>query len=229
MTDRDAALMDFRWRNTDGSEIEAFKVTRRARWDTESWPPWLQTQKAVGETNRVYTDASAPQSLFIALDSGEYEIEHDAYIIYESGVLTVQNGEVFERQFDKVVPVPPEVIHPEALPDFETTHKVEDGKLVPLTPEEVEAKQLAKPPKSEPPALPLAPGADSDVTEMRNEMMSAIKLLKGGEEELPPSGEAALDYLILSVSKRTRWCDCPPGQCAQEDEAGCRLHSPLVT
>jgi hypothetical protein len=225
--------MDFRWQDSAGVELEAYQVTLAARWDSEHWPPWLQTQKAVEEINKVYTDAAHPKSLFIYLESGRYEIERDAYIIHDGGTLRVMDSERFETHYDKVVPIPPKEINPESLPNFELTHKMEDGKLVPLTPEEIEAKQLAQPPKPEVPAIPLAPGTDSDVSEMRNEMMSAIRLLKKCAEEegdgLPPSAEEALDYLIHSMSKRTRWCNCPPGQCSQEDEAGCRLNSPLVT
>lgn len=227
--------MDFRWRDSAGVELEAFQVTLASRWAAADWPPWLQTQSVAMEVNKVYTDASNPKALFINLDSGRYEVERDAYIVHESGVLRVMNCAGFESHFTKVVPIPPKVEHEEALPDFELTHKYVDGKLVPLTPEEIEAKQLAKPPTLhvQQPGPVLAPGAASDVNEMRNEMMSAIKLLKEGNEEgedgLPPAGEKALDYLILSMAKRTRWCNCPPGQCAQEDEAGCRLHSPLVT
>ena len=70
-----------------------------------------------------------------------------------------------------------------------------------------------------------------DSKEMRNEMLSAITMLQEAYEQadgLPPRAEEALDYLINAMAKRTKWCNCPPGQCAGEDQAGCRLNSPLV-
>jgi hypothetical protein len=213
--------MDFRWVNLDGSQVEAYQITRGARWASENWPAWLQTQKAGKETNRVYTDSSTPNALFIALESGEYEIEMDAYVIHENGILSVQNGEVFEQQFDKVVPIPAKVETPESLPDFEMTHKVEDGKLIPLSPEEIEAKRLALPPKPAP-MLSVVPVTESHGSSLRPKAEIAYELLVDGDVD------AAKSVLAKALGDETEWCQCAPGQCSGGARWGCRKNSPLV-
>lgn len=196
MTEIDATK-DFRYRLGD-IEIEGYQLTPKTLWLTQHWPEWLKMQRLPDETNRLYRTADNPQSLTLSLPTGDVEVPPLGWIVKHSdghmGIMDPLDMELYE----KVVPIPPPVVHPPA-------DGIADGATV----------------------TPIAPNAAldnvvGDINEMRNEMMSAIKLLQEGDHE------GALDYLIMSMSKRTKWCDCPPGICSQADEAGCRINSPLV-
>jgi hypothetical protein len=218
--------MDFRYRDEAGAELEAFKVTPAGRWDSEHWPAWLQTQSTVNDINKVYTDPSSPKQLFINLEAGRFAIEENAYIIFENGGIRVEAGDQFESRFTKVVPLPPRNLDEPSLEGFEETHRVEDGKLVALTPEEIEAKQLAKPPV--PPKL-AAVDDEYDygvpvvsTSSLRPKAEIAFELLADGDVD------AAKSVLAKALGDETNWCTCAPGQCSGGPRWGCRQNSPLV-
>lgn len=218
--------MDFRYRDSAGVEIEAFQITKGARFASHDWPPWLQTQKSGVEVNKVYTDSAAPKSLFIKLDSGEYQIADDAYVIHEGGVLRVQDGEAFDNVFTKVVPIPPRILDEESLAGFERTHRMEDGKLVKLSPEEI----AALPPETvAAPVVPigLAPQPVEDVirshdSNLRPKVEIAFEMLADNQIDV------GLDVLKKALADETDWCSCAPGQCTKGPRWGCRELSPLV-
>jgi hypothetical protein len=78
---------DFRYRDEAGVELEAYRISPSARWLSQEWPDWLQTQGSAKEINKVYTDPASPNTLFINLESGRFGIEENAYVIYENGTL----------------------------------------------------------------------------------------------------------------------------------------------
>jgi len=160
-------------------------------------------QRAADEANCVFSFSENPDQLWINLgDSGEYPIPPYSWIIrHANGEMSVSDAQAFES-FTKVVPLPAPVIHPPA-----------DG--VPDKPKLESVKAPA----------PTTENIAGDITEMRNEMLSAIKML---QEDDPESVQAALDYLKSAVSMRTRWCNCIPGKCQGGGEAGCRESSPLL-
>ena len=191
---------DYRYTMGD-LEFEGYQITPLTRFQDQLWPDWLSMQRLADETNALYRSSEEINVLILALPTGDVELPDLAWVArYKDGHFGLIDALDMEQAV-KVVPIPPPVVMPSAdgIPDA--------------------AGQLAAVPNR------TAENVAGDITEMRAEMMSAIKLLKEGSEE---KAVEALDYLILCVSKRTRWCNCPPGQCSQEDDAGCRLHSPLV-
>lgn len=219
--------MDFRWRNNADRVVEAFKVTRGARWASEDWPDWLKVQQSAKDINCVYTDASAPNALFISLERGMFQIEKDAYVVFDGGVLSV-NGEVeFEAEFTKVVPIPERVLDEESLPEFEILNKMVDGQIVPRSPAEVELKRTelaASKAAAAPPDLTLVPGAviQSQLSNLKPKAEIALELLLDGE------AEAGMSVLKKALADETQWCSCAPGQCVDGPRWGCRQNSPLV-
>lgn len=219
--------MDFRYRDEAGVEIEAFQVTLASRWDAEHWPPWLQTQGSANELNKVYTDAADPKHLFISLESGRFAIEEDAYIVMEGGLLMVQAGDAFESQFSKVVPVPPRNLDKESLAGFERTHRMEDGKLVKLSQEEIDALPTVEKLEYEKPVLrelDMVPGAvDQSVSSnLRPKAEIAFEMMLEGDDA------AGMRVLKNALADETDWCVCAPGQCVGGPRWGCRQNSPLV-
>jgi len=225
--------MDFRYKDAAGVEIEAYQVTKGARWDAEHWPPWLQTQGNAKDINKVYTDAADPNRLFISLDSGRFGLEHDAYVIFENGQLRVQSGGAFDEQFTKVVPVPPRILDEPSLPDFELMNKLDDaGKIVARTPEEVEAKraEIAARPSLQvghlaselPPAMAAAEAAGMVSSTLRPKVEIAYEML------LDDDDSAGLKVLRQALADETDWCNCAPGSCIGGPRWGCRQNSPLV-
>lgn len=231
MTDADGKR-DFRYTLGDRT-IEAYQITPATRFNDKEWPDWLRRQRLPDEPNTVYINTDDPNRLWLTLPTGDVQLPELAWIVKEKGFeeLTFIEAEDMET-YTKVVPIMPRDYGPPAdgMPD--------ESHLVDLYPQHVpEGKtkdNYRRKPADVVPPLPVASvqNISGDVTEMRNEMLSAIKLLKQAEEQadngLPPAGEEALDYLIAAMAKRTRWCDCPPGVCNQEDDAGCRINSPLV-
>lgn len=219
---------DFRYRDEAGVEVEAFKVTKGARWAAQDWPAWLQTQSSVKDVNKVYTDPADPNRLFINLPEGRFGVEDDAYIVYEDGAIRVQGGRDFERTFGKVVPVPPRNLDEPSLPGFEQTHSVVDGKLIALEPDnsniaEVIDSHIFNTIHEE--SMVNASASDDALTPL-GEALDAIKeavlMLQAGDED------AAMHLLKNGLIVRTNWCDCVPGQCADKEVWSCRQKSPLV-
>lgn len=176
-------------------EVVGYQITPLTRFQEQLWPEWLKMQRLPDEPNRVFSLSGKPDRLWLSLPTGDVELPSLAWIVmHPDGHYGVVEAMDFE-QYSKVVPNPEPVVHPPA-----------DGIGGNVT------------------ALPVAAveNAVGDITEMGNEMMSAIKLLQEGKSE------EAVDYLIHALAKRTRWCNCPPGQCAGEGLAGCRVNSPLV-
>lgn len=213
---------DFRYRDEAGVEVEAFKVTKGARWAAQDWPAWLQTQSSVRDVNKVYTDPSDPNRLYINLPEGRFGIEDDAYVVYEGGAIRVLEGEVFESTFGKVVPVPPRNLDEPSLPGFEQTHSVVDGKLIALDPD---TTVVYRPTSIHEEAMVNAFASDDALTPL-GEALGAIKeavlMLQVGDED------AAMHFLKNGLIARTNWCDCVPGQCADKEVWSCRQKSPLV-
>lgn len=214
--------MDFRYRDEAGVEIQAFQVTLASRWDAEHWPPWLQTQGSANELNKVYTDAADPKHLFISMESGRFAIEEDAYIVMEGGLLMVQAGDAFESQFSKVVPLPERNLDEESLAGFERTHRMEDGKLVKLSQEEVDA--LPKLPYEKPVLKEITMSAIDEYvpSSLRPKAEIALEMMLDGDDV------AALKVLRQALADETEWCACSPGQCSGGPRWGCRQNSPLV-
>jgi hypothetical protein len=224
--------MDFRYKDAAGVEIEAYQVTKGARWDAEHWPPWLQTQGNAKDINKVYTDAADPNRLFISLDSGRFGLEHDAYVIFENGQLRVQSGGAFDEQFTKVVPVPDRILDDPSMPDFELLNKLEDGKIVPRTPEEIEAKRAeiaARPQEyvvvADAIPIPVENVIGSQST-LRPKVEIAYEMLLDDWDWADDS--AGLKVLRQALADETDWCNCAPGQCTGGPRWGCRQNSPLV-
>jgi len=226
---------DFRYTIGD-SEFEAFQLTPHNRWQDKDWPPWVTKQRLPEEPNTIYTNAENPSLVTLTLPVGEIEIPELGWVAkYPDGTLGVIDPFEMEKAV-KVVPNVPKVSAPPAdgMPD--------ESHLMDIYPQHVKEGENYKRPAVElSPAAKLAAAAElpgsivvtnNDVTEMRNEMVSAIKILQESEadgENLLTSGAVkALEYLIAAVSKRTRWCNCSPGNCEGEDDIGCRVNSPLV-
>lgn len=211
MTD---AARDFRYTLGD-VEIEAYQITPASRWQDELWPDWLTKQRLTDDKNCVYTNADNPDVLWLALPGGDVELPYLAWVVkHASGKLGYIEALEME-EYTKVVPIPPPVVHAPAdgIPDLASVTV-----LKPVATEE-SLKNIS-----------------GDVTELRNEMLSAIKMLQDGWNEpgetLPPAAEEALNYLKKCMAARTIWCNCSPGQCAGDDGdvdiASCRKNSPLV-
>jgi len=220
---------DFRWVTPEGVEVEAYQISKATRFLSQEWPSWLQTQKAATETNRVYTDASDPTTLFICMDDGgRYALERNAYITHENGVLRVHSGELFERNYEKVVPFEVRAMDEESEPDFEILNKVVDGKLGPRTPEEQEEKRAeiaaAKAATVNLVVQPVDPGpvTQSQQSNLRPKAEIAFELLLDGDHA------AGVGVLKQALADETDWCVCSPGQCAGRARWGCRQNSPLV-
>ncbi len=197
----DDAEKDYRYTLGD-IELEGYQITPLTRFQEQLWPDWLKMKRLDDELNRVFTISDKPSVLWLSLPTGDAELPELAWIVkYADGHYGIVDALDFE-EYSKVVPNPPPVIHAPA-----------DGGVAPLSAATVE-------------------NVVGDVTEMGNEMMSAIKLLQAvnedGQDSLPPKAEEALDYLIHALGRRTKWCNCPPGQCAGNNEAGCRINSPLA-
>lgn len=204
---------DFRYTLGD-VEIEAYQITPASRWRDEQWPDWIKKQRLTDDTNCVYTNADNPDVLWLALPDGDVELPYLAWVVKHANDKIGWIEALDMEAYTKVVPIPPPVVTPPAdgIPDAAT--------------------QLA--------ALPqrTTENLAGDTMEMRNEMLSAIKILQEADEELemglPASVDEALDYLKKCLAKRTRWCGCSPGQCSREHEdkdadlASCRKNSPLV-
>lgn len=216
MPEKDAK-MDFRWRDEAGVEVEAYKVTKGARWASQDWPEWLQIQGNARDLNKVYTDAADPNRLFISLESGRFGLEDNAYVIYENGGLKVQSSAIFEQQFNKVVPIPPRVLDEESLAGFESSHRVEDGKLVKLSADEVAALPPEKPTLSV-----VEPVTKLQVSNLRPKAEIALELMIEGDTS------SAQKVLKQALSDETQWCSCVPGSCDGGPRWGCRQNSPLV-
>jgi len=205
MTDTDPKK-DFRYTLGD-IELEGYQITPQTRWLNQRWPSWLRMQRLPDEMNCVFSMSEDTNRLWLALPTGDVELPDLAWIVkYPDGHMGFVDALAFDEAI-KVVPIPAPVVHPPA-------DGIVDGASV----------AVLKP-------VPSVENVVGDITEMRNEMMSTIKLLQEGTEQgegLPPKAEEALDYLIHAMSKRTKWCNCAPGMCDGEDMAGCRLNSPLV-
>jgi hypothetical protein len=223
---------DFRYRDEAGVELEAYRISPSARWLSQEWPDWLQTQGSAKEINKVYTDPASPNTLFINLESGRFGIEENAYVIYENGTLRVENGEQFDERFTKVVPIPPRNLDAPSLENFERTHRIdENNKLVKLTEEEI----AALPP-------------EEDVIGSHSEMAQALRIVEpvtqpivqGSYAELRAKAEIAYEFMLeadpqqaksilkRALSDETVWCSCAPGNCVGGPRWSCRQNSPLV-
>ena len=233
---------DFRYTLGD-LQVEAYQITPATQHSDQDWPDWLKRQRLPDDINSIFSMVENPSRLLLNLPTGEVELPPLAWIVqYNDGHLGIVDALDFE-EYTKVVPVPDKVYDPPAdgMPD--ESHMAEifpqhikEGKTIDdyrrPAQEEVSAVQL----QPEPGAVTVLP---SDAAELQSEMMQAIRLLQEGndpvdrtadgrDEAIIDSHEKALDYLIHSMVKRTKWCTCPPGMCTNEDEAGCRINSPLV-
>lgn len=221
------AEKDYRWQSDDGIELEAYKITRGSRWQEKKWPSWLRMQATAKDDNCVYTDASAPNALFIQIDGAQYQIADGAYITYDGGRLRVQDGENFEATFTKVVPIPPRNLDPASLPDFEDMHRVEDGKLVKLTPEEIAEKAAAK-------VTVKALSATASVTKLQPNAMteSDSRIAENAKKafELLCEGLFSEAETVLrdGLSAEVKWCNCAPHLCDGGPRWSCRRNSPLA-
>ncbi len=223
---------DFRYRDEAGVELEAYRISPSARWLSQEWPDWLQTQGSAKEINKVYTDPASPNTLFINLESGRFGIEENAYVIYENGTLRVENGVQFDDRFTKVVPIPPRNLDAPSLEGFERTHRIdENNKLVKLTEEEIDA-------------LP----PEEDVIGSHLEMTQPLRIVEpltqpivqGSYAELRAKAEIAYEFMLeadpqqaksilkRALSDETVWCSCAPGNCVGGPRWSCRQNSPLV-
>ena len=63
---------------------------------------------------------------------------------------------------------------------------------------------------------------DQTVSDLLLEIQVAIELMQND------NSDNALKHLIAAISKRTTWCECPPGECVGGDVWSCREKSPLV-
>ena len=189
--------MDFRYRDPEGNELEAFKVTKGARWATGLWPNWLRMQRGSKDVNCVYTDSAAPESLFISLDGAEFELAEDAYVIFENGALAVNGDVEFEKHHTKVVPVPPRNLDAPSLEGFERQFKVVDGKLVALSPEEIAALPSV-------PEIPALTVVETGLHERRRgiqfikEQQARLVVLIGQERGRAPDRPSILDCRYAS-------------------------------
>jgi len=213
-------------------QVEGYQITPNSRYVSQDWPAWLKTQRLPDEPNCLFAMSEDPTRMWLSLPTGDVELPALAWVVkYADGHLGIVDALDFDN-YVKVVPIPAKIHEPPAdgMPD--------ESHLAAIYPQHVKdgmtVEDYKRPAAEVTPLKPVASAENvgGDVTEMRNEMMSAIRLLQEGNEQgetgLPPKGEEALDYLIHAMARRTRWCNCPPGQCSGADEAGCRLNSPLV-
>ena len=212
MTDTDPK-MDFRYKMGE-TEIEGYQITPASRWQQEKWPSWLVMQRLPDDTNALYSAGDGSDNLILALPSGDFVLPPMAWVV-KSATGSLEIVEAMDMEaWVKVVPVPEPKVHPPA-----------DG--IPDKADVVALKPVAT-----------LENVAGDTNELRNEMLSAIKMLQDvgtdGEDDLPPKAEEALAYLKHRLAVRTLWCTCAPGQCAYSNEnaklniASCRQNSPLV-
>ena len=202
--------MDFRYKMGD-TEIEGYQITPASRWQQELWPPWLVMQRLPDETNALYSAGDGSDNLIMALPGGDFVLSPLEWVTKAvDGTLSIVEAMDMEA-WVKVVPIPEPVVHAPAdgIPDAQNVVA-----LKPVVNEE-SLKNIS-----------------GDVTELRNEMMEAIKILQ--ESDDPTGAGLARDYLKKCMAARTLWCTCAPGQCDYADESAdfdvtnCRQNSPLV-
>ncbi len=198
---REAALMDFRYLDASGREVEAFQITPKSRWDNAHWPEWLHMQKGPGDLNCVFSFSDNPDVLWISLPTGEQMIDPLGWIV-KDGELRIMEALAFDETHSKVMPVPEP---PAPLP-------AADG-----IPDEISVLTVVKPAVAD---------TSDEVNEYRTAIFEAIKML---EVETEGSALAALNHLKGGMASRTDWCDCLPGRCEDRNVWGCRQKSPLLT
>lgn len=208
---------DFRYTLGD-VEIEAYQITPRSRWQDQLWPDWLKKKRLNDDKNCVFTLSDNPDVLWLALPDGDVELPYLAWVVkHANGNLGYMEAMLMEA-YTKVVPVPTPVVHAPAdgIPDLASVTA-----LKPVVNEE-SLKNIS-----------------GDTTELRNEMLSAIKMLQEADADpdahIPEKVDEALTYLKACMAARTIWCKCPPSLCARKAEEGadidiasCRQNSPLV-
>lgn len=221
------AKMDFRYIGPDG-ELEGYQMTRKHFLQDQLWPSWLKMQRTTAETNCIFRVGVA---IWLSSPAGEQVIPEAAWIVKDgAGNLSLVAALEFET-YAKVVPIPPKIITPPADGSEEDFILANRGQLEAAGINVDEALNTAANRKEAPQLSVVGPPAaaeealasiSGDTNEMCDEMMAAIRLLQEG------AADEALNYLIKVMAGRTEWCNCPPGQCAGEGLAGCRVNSPLV-
>ena len=199
----DPAAQDFRYEAPDGTVIEAYQITPATRWQDQKWPPWLKKQRLDSDTDCVFTMSDKPDVLWLSTPGGEIELPYLAWVVKRTNGSLGFLAALEMEEYIKVVPLLPPPVHAAA----------DESVVVPL-PTKAAQEHLTN--------------IAADTTEMRGEMMSAIRMLQDG---MPTE---ALIFLKRSMAARTLWCNCSPGQCeggANESDCevmNCRQHSPLV-
>ena len=147
-------------------------------------------------------------------------------MIFENGGIRVENADHFESRFKKVVPLPPRNLDKPSLENFERTHRVENGKLVALSPEEI----AALPPVQAAPELTIVEAATQaasrDVIGSQSTLRPKVEIAY--EMLLDADSSAGLKVLRKALADETDWCNCAPGSCIGGPRWGCRENSPLV-
>jgi hypothetical protein len=237
-SERALALKDFRYIDSNNAQIEAYQITDRTRWQDEDWPQWLVKQRTKDQKNCLYTDASKPNELFIALESGDGWLGYNAYVIHNAdGTLSVMGEIEFGQYYSKVVPVPPKDPPPppaDGLTDQEFYDSIDEEtreKLSLTDPSTRPAKAKLAPPVAAQVMLADVDAANeaSEVAVLREQMERAVELLKPSQAK---AGIKALQHLQIGLETATtgglKWCECDPGQCDDSTQWGCRQKSPLL-
>lgn len=226
---RALAMKDFRYRDSGDNVIEAVQITDRTRWQDDDWPNWLVKQQVKGQKNCVYTDAQAPDALFIALNEGDGQLGHNAWVIHNSdGSLSVMGEIEFNEYYSKVVPVPvPDVVQPA---DGKTDQEFYDS-LDEKTIEKLGLRDPSTRPQAPRPALVTeVPVVDEvEVSVLREAMADAVKAL--GAAQSKAAGKASLTLQVAletAAEGGLKWCECRPGTCDESTKWGCRIKSPLL-
>ena len=214
-------MKDFRYEK-GGTEIEAFQMTPANRYAQKEWPAWMDSRWLMTIDGEEWLERGGEEQAIPPL----------GWICNNpDGTITIR-GAMEMEEWAKVVPVEVKEVTPAAdgMPDESHLAKafpqhMAQGKTV--------EDYTHKPGEAAAP-IPVATPENvlGDTNELRNEMMSAIKMLHEAHElsetGLPPKGEEALDYLKKALAKRTKWCNCIPGDCYDENDHGCRQSSPLL-
>ena len=218
---------DFRYTMPDGSEVEAFQITPRTRYQEREWPPWMNSKWLM----------TVDKEEWLNINDVETPIPKFGWIVkLPNGTVTVKSWDQMEHA-DKFVKEQP-VVHPPAEVDEVALLQLA-SRLTGKSVEELEQEQLRegrtarKPPpepamaapektvtiRDEDTYLTVSPEPATDLIE---ELVDVYSSLADGEDV------TARTKLRNILAQRVTWCNCPPGQCAGSDRLGCRVHSPLA-
>lgn len=205
MTDK-----DFRYEK-DGTEIQAFQMTDRARYAEKEWPVWMDSRWLMTIDGEQWIDYGGK----------EIKIPPLGWICSNPDGTITARGALEMEAWAKVVPDPVAVVHPESgagITDaaLAAAHglelKPDNSNIAEVVDQRVHMELVKS-------SVPLAVDGDGSLL---TEVVLAYGLMKDGHVD------AGMDALATSCSRRVEWCNCVPGQCANAALMGCRQKSPLL-